>query len=71
MNRPITKLTPVALLVDMPEDGLVVGQVGTVVEELAAGVYEVEFLSSTGQTIAVSEAMSDQLLPLVHESAVA
>jgi Domain of unknown function (DUF4926) len=34
----------VALLVDKPEGGLVVGQVGTVVEVLAPDFYEVEFL---------------------------
>ena len=33
----------VALLEDLPEEGLVRGQVGTVVENWAPGVYEVEF----------------------------
>jgi len=32
----------VALLEDLPEEGLVRGQVGTVVENWAPGVYEVE-----------------------------
>ena len=33
----------VAMLEDLPEEGLVRGQVGTVVESWAPGVYEVEF----------------------------
>jgi len=69
--KPIKKLAPVALLVDLPEDKLVAGQVGTVVEELASGVYEVEFIDIQGNTLAVSEVEATHLLPLVHESAVA
>ncbi|MEK7752373.1 MAG: DUF4926 domain-containing protein, partial [Acidobacteriota bacterium] len=36
-------LSVVALLEDLPEEGLVRGQVGTIVESWAAGVCEVEF----------------------------
>jgi hypothetical protein len=39
----IQLLSVVALLEDMPEKGLLRGQVGTVVEILAPGVFEVEF----------------------------
>ena len=44
-DRTMTGLeinTPVALLEDRPEDRLVRGQVGTVVENWAPGVFEVE-----------------------------
>jgi Domain of unknown function (DUF4926) len=40
----------VALLEDLPEEGLVGGQVGTVVEAWAPGVYEVEFADHNGKT---------------------
>lgn len=47
----------VALLEDKPSTGLVAGQVGTVVEVLATGVFEVEFLDSDGRTSEVGFAM--------------
>jgi hypothetical protein len=43
MTTPIQVLDVVALGHDRPGDGLVRGQVGTIVEELSAGVFEVEF----------------------------
>ena len=42
--------TVVALIEDLPEEGLVRGQVGTVVENWAPGVYEVEFSHGDGRT---------------------
>jgi hypothetical protein len=47
-TTPVKLLHVAALLVDKPEKGLVVGQVGTVVEVLVPDVYEVEFLDSKG-----------------------
>ncbi len=47
------------------------GQVGTVVEILAPGVYEVEFLDSEGRTVAVCELKRAELLVLKHEPALA
>ena len=43
----------VALTDDLPEEGLVRGQVGTVVEDWAPGVYEVEFCDDNGRTYAM------------------
>jgi Domain of unknown function (DUF4926) len=54
--------------VDKPEEQLVTGQVGTVVELLAPDVYEVEFLDSKGRTIAVTELKRADLLLLQHET---
>ena len=48
-NAPVKLSDVVALLVDKPEEGLGVGQVGTVVEVLAPDAYEVEFLDSKGK----------------------
>jgi hypothetical protein len=60
-------LSVVALLEDLPEVGLRRGQVGTVVESLAPGVYEVEFSDDSGKTYASLALRSDQLMRLHHE----
>lgn len=70
-KTPLKMLDVVALLVDKPEERLVTGQVGTVVEVLAPGVYEVEFLDSKGVTIAVTELQRTELLLLQHEPVMA
>lgn len=48
METEIKLLDVVALTEDLPERGLRRGQVGTIVEELAPGVYEVEFCDEQG-----------------------
>lgn len=60
-------LTTVALMTDIPEKGRFRGQVGTVVERLAPGVFEVEFSDDNGRTYATLAAEAGQLLPLLHE----
>ena len=57
----------VAILEDQPTEGLVRGQVGTVVEALAPGVFEVEFCDNDGRTYASLALKGDQLLVLHHE----
>jgi len=57
----------VALLEDLPEQGLVRGQVGTVVETWAPGVYEVEFCDDNGKTYAMVALKAEQLMRLHHE----
>jgi hypothetical protein len=63
----IELLSVVALLQDLPEQGLVRGQVGTVVETLAPGVFEIEFCDEQGRTYAMASLKSDQLMRLHHE----
>ena len=70
-NTPVKQLDVVALLEDKPAEKLVAGQVGTVVEVLAPGVFEVEFLVSNGKTVALAELKRTELLVLKHESAIA
>jgi len=70
-NRPVKQLDVVALLEDKPSEGLVSGQVGTVVEVLAPDVFEVEFLDSNGKTIALGEFRRGELLLLRHEAMLA
>jgi hypothetical protein len=67
----VKQLDVVALLEDKPSERLVAGQVGTVVEMLAPGVYEVEFLDSNGRTVAICELKRSELLVLKHEPALA
>ena len=64
MNRPMKLLDVVALISDVPEKSLRRGQVGTVVEILAPGQYEVEFCDDEGRTYAVAALSDDQLLVL-------
>jgi hypothetical protein len=63
----IKPLAVVALLEDLPERGLRRGQVGTVVERLAPGVFEVEFCDNEGRTYASRALRSDQLMILHHD----
>jgi Domain of unknown function (DUF4926) len=65
--RELELLSVVALLEDVVDRGLLRGQVGTVVERLAPGVYEVEFSDDDGRTYATLSLHSDQLLQLRHE----
>jgi hypothetical protein len=57
----------VALLEDLPGEGLVRGQVGTVVENWAPGVYEVEFCDDNGRAYAMVALKAEQLLRLHHQ----
>jgi Domain of unknown function (DUF4926) len=59
-------LDVVALLEDLPKMSLVRGQVGTIVENLAPGVFEVEFSDDTGKTYASLSLRSSQLMVLHH-----
>jgi hypothetical protein len=63
----IDMLSVVALLQDLPDAGLVRGQVGTVVESWAPDVYEVEFSDDNGRAYAMVALKADQLLRLHHE----
>ena len=64
-------LDVVALLEDLPSQCLVRGQVGTIVESLAPGVFEVEFSDDNGRVYAALALRSDQLLILRHNQFVA
>lgn len=66
MDKKIELLDVVALTVDLPERNLVRGQVGTVVEELAQDVFEVEFSDDDGKTYASLSLKADQLMILHH-----
>jgi hypothetical protein len=65
----LESLSVVALLEDLPEEGLARGQVGTVVETWAPGVYEVEFCDDNGRAYAMVALRADQLMRLHHQPA--
>jgi hypothetical protein len=60
-------LSVVALMRDIPEAGLVRGQVGTVVEVLSPEAFEVEFSDDGGRTYASLALKAYDLLRLHHE----
>lgn len=58
----------VALTRDLPEEGLVAGDAGTVVHVYEGGKgYEVEFFALNGRTIAVATVMADDVRPVGDE----
>jgi hypothetical protein len=63
----IKLLDVVALLEDLPERGLLRGQVGTVVEVYRPDAFEVEFSNTRGQAYAMLALRADQLMLLHHE----
>lgn len=65
--RELEPLSVVAFLEDSKDHQLLRGQVGTIVERLAPGVYEVEFIDDEGRTYASLSLRADQLLQLHHE----
>lgn len=71
MKEKIKELDVVALLYDLPHRNLVAGQVGTVVEILDEGVFEIEFSDEQGKTYAMLPLKEDQLMPLHYRPVLA
>ena len=67
MQNQFKLLDVVALTTDLPERGLSCGQVGSIVEQLAPGVFEVEFTDDNGRTYAVLSLRAEQLMVLHYE----
>jgi hypothetical protein len=63
----IQVLDVVALTADLPDNGLRRGQVGTIVETLSSGVFEVEFSDDQGRTYAQLALKESQLLVLHYQ----
>jgi hypothetical protein len=66
MNETIELHDVVALTDNLPAEGLVRGQVGTIVEMLSPGVFEVEFCDDQGKTYAMLPLKAEQLIVLHH-----
>lgn len=68
MSSSIKLLDTIALLVDLPENNLWQGQVGTIVDVLGNGAaYEVEFCDREGHAYASLGLRSDQFIVLRYE----
>mgnify|MGYP001620143244 FL=1 len=67
MNGEVHLLDVVALTEDRVEHRLSRGQVGTIVEYLAPGVYEVELSDNDGRTYATVALPAAQLMVLHHQ----
>ena len=68
---PLRLFDVVAITAAIPDYGLVRGQVGTLVEPLAEGVWLVEFADRDGRTYAMVELEEEALLPLLFEEVAA
>ena len=67
MRQRIKLLDVVALTEDLPKRKLRRGQVGTVVERLDPGVFEVEFTDNDGRAYASLALKENQLLVLYYQ----
>lgn len=68
MKERVKEYDIVALVEDLPEKGLVRGQVGAAVLQLADGVFEVEFSDDNGVAYALLALREDQLMVLHFDS---
>jgi Domain of unknown function (DUF4926) len=66
MPNSLELLALVAILKDIPQHGLVRGQIGTVVELLSPSVAEVEFSDDEGHTYATAALNEGDLIRLHH-----
>ncbi len=64
MTSMIREHDLVALTCDLPADGLQAGDVGTVLHLHNDAAYEVEFVTWSGETVAVLTALKDQVRPV-------
>ncbi|WPL17359.1 hypothetical protein Thiowin_02366 [Thiorhodovibrio winogradskyi] len=69
MTNKIQDLDVVALLRDIPEEGLIKGQVGTVVDQLGESAYEVEFCDNNGKAYAMLGILEEDLIVLHYSQA--
>ena len=64
MKPTLKVLDVVALARDLPQKGLTRGQVGTIVEELDHGAFEVEFADNNGRAYAFAALQPSDVLKL-------
>ncbi len=67
MNNALQLLDVVALTENLPQNGLLRGQVGTVVEALAPDVFEIEFCDENGRAYAILPLKAQQLMVLHYQ----
>ena len=67
MKAEFKLLDVVALVEDQQDDSLFKGQVGTIVEVLQPGIFEVEFSDTLGRAYAMQALPAEKLMRLYHE----
>jgi Domain of unknown function (DUF4926) len=70
-DETIKLLDVVALLKEMPENKLLRGQIGTIVERFSDTEFEVEFSVNNGKTIAMLTLTTDEKMLLHNQMAYA
>jgi hypothetical protein len=68
MNIPFKELDVVALLKNIPQEKLIIGQVGTIVLVHNDNVVEVEFCDTKGRTISLLTLEKRDLMLLHYEA---
>jgi Domain of unknown function (DUF4926) len=68
-DEMIKLLDEVALLKEMPENKLLRGQIGTIVERFSDTEFEVEFSDNKGKTIAMLTLTTDEIMLLHNQMA--
>ncbi|HPB32686.1 MAG TPA: DUF4926 domain-containing protein [Candidatus Sumerlaeota bacterium] len=58
----------IAILDDIPDHGLLKGQVGTLVEQLSEDTFEVEFSDNTGKTYAILPLATNHFIVLHYNA---
>ncbi|MCY7361561.1 MAG: DUF4926 domain-containing protein [Ignavibacteria bacterium] len=71
MDSKFKILDAVALLTDIPERSLIKGQVGTIVEYLDKGIFEIEFSNKNGETLQTIPLEEKNILLLHYENEIA
>ncbi len=69
MKNDVKILDVIALTGDIPDQNLIKGQVGTIVEQLDENIYEVEFSDNNGKTYSSLSLSSEQFIILHYELA--
>lgn len=67
MAQKLHLLASITLVIDVPDERLSLGQVGTIVELLADDAFEVEFADTKGHTLTNYAVEARDLLKLTHE----
>lgn len=69
MENGYKTLDVIALTVDIPERHLRRGEIGTILDLLTPGVWDVEFSDNLGRTYALASIHEDQMMHLFNEPA--
>jgi hypothetical protein len=69
METNFKPLDVIALTVDIPERHLRRGEIGTILDPLTPGVWDVEFSDTLGRTYALASIHEEQMMHLYNEPA--